>query len=693
LQSEKSERHNRLIFEKSPYLLQHAHNPVDWFPWGDEAFSRAQKEDKPVFLSIGYSSCHWCQVMEAESFEDEEVAQLLNEHFVAIKVDREERPDVDQIYMTVCQSMTGSGGWPLTVIMTPGKMPYFAGTYFPKQAKFGRPGLMEVLSHSAALWENQRERVLEVSTQVGDMVRTLSTSAEPGTLRVSNMEEAYLLFRSTFDARFGGFGKAPKFPSPHNLSFLLRWWKRTGDRNAVDMVEKTLEAMWRGGMYDHVGFGFHRYSTDDRWLVPHFEKMLYDQAMLAIAYTEAYQATGKELPAEVAQQIFAYVLRDMTSPQGGFYSSENADSEGEEGKFYVWTQKEIQEILGSEQADLFGRFHGVNEEGNFEGRRNVLHIPKAPEDFAQDEGTSVEELGRILEQARKRLFDARKARAHPSKDDKILTDWNGLMIAALAKGAQALNEPKYAEAARRAADFLLKNLRRSDGRLLHRYRDGEAAIPGYLDDYAFLVWGLLELYETAFEVRYLKEALHLTEEMINIFWDERKGGFYFTGQDAEEVLARIKQYHDGAIPSGNSVASLNLLRLGKITANDRLERIAEELIRSFGGQVNRSPTGFTQFLVALDFALGPTKEIVVAGDLDGKGTKRMLRSLQGRFLPRKFLILHPEGKDRKAIEELAPFVKEQVSIDGKPTAYVCENYACKLPTTDEADLISMIESN
>jgi hypothetical protein len=684
---------NRLISEKSPYLLQHAHNPVAWFPWSDEAFRKAKEEDKPIFLSIGYSSCHWCQVMEAESFEDEELAGFLNQHFIAIKVDREERPDVDNVYVTVCQSMTGAGGWPLTIIMTPEKKPFFAGTYFPKQAKFGRPGLMEVLSQIVTLWEDQRGKLIDVGDQVTDMVRALSSSAQTGSLTEGNMEEAFLLLQSSFDQRYGGFGQAPKFPSPHNLSFLLRWWKRTGEEKALAMVEKTLDAMWRGGMYDHLGFGFCRYSTDAQWLVPHFEKMLYDHATLAIAYIEAYQATGKKQYAEVAEQIFTYVLRDMNSPEGGFYSSENADSEGEEGKFYVWSEKEIKDILGEEEGYLFCRFYGVTDRGNFEGEKNILHVTKTIEDFAKEEGIKPERLSEILDKSREKLFRDRERRVHPSKDDKILTDWSGLMIAAFAKGAQALDEPKYADVASRAADFLLNNLRRSDGWLLHRYREGEAAIPGYLDDYAFLVWGLLELYQTTFQICYIKEALALTNQMVEIFWDDQKGGFFFTGQDAEEVLARTKQVHDGAIPSGNSVALLNLLRLGRMTANQEFEKKADAAMQSIGGQVVRSPIGFTQLLVGLDFALGPTREIVITGEAKEENTKKMLGAIHQRFLPRKVVLLHPDGEEGEAIERISPYLREQGKVDGKATAYICENYACKLPTTDIEQMIFLIESD
>jgi len=691
--SDRDSDKNRLIFEKSPYLLQHAENPVDWYAWSEEAFLKAKKEDKPIFLSIGYSACHWCQVMERESFEDEEVAQLMNKYFVAVKVDREERPDIDNIYMTVCQYMTGSGGWPLTIIMTPDKEPFFAGTYFPKQAKFGRPGLMEILEQIASFWRKDRPRVLQAGSQITQTVQDISSSPMSGVLTKENLKQAYQKFQDSFDETYSGFGLAPKFPSAHNLSLLLRWWKRSDEEKALKMVEKTLDAMWRGGMYDHLGYGFHRYSTDSKWLVPHFEKMLYDQAMLAIAYVEAYQATGKAQYAEAARQIFIYVLRDMTSPEGAFYSSENADSEGEEGKFYIWTQDEIKAILGKKRGDLFCRFYGVTKKGNLEEGKSVIHIKKPVEEFARDEGMSPDELKKILEQSRKKLFAAREKRIHPSKDDKILTDWNGLMIVALSKGAQALNKREYADAARKAADFLLQELRRKDGRLFHRYREGEAALPGYVDDYAFLVWGLIDLYEATFEARYLQEALSLTADMIKLFWDEKEGGLYFTGDDNEKLIVRMKDAYDGAVPSGNSVAALNLLRLGRMTMKQEFEKQAGKAMESFGKMINRSPTAFSQFLIALDFAVGPAKEIVIAGNLLQEDTDQMLDAVRHRFLPRKVLILHPDGEEGKAIEKVVPFVKHQNKINGKATAYVCDSYACKAPTTDLAKMISFIKSH
>ena len=580
--SQSESRTNRLIREKSPYLLQHAYNPVDWYTWGDEAFEKARKEDKPIFLSIGYSTCHWCHVMEHESFEDTEVARLMNEAFVSIKVDREERPDLDHVYMTVCQMMTGAGGWPLNVILTPDRKPFFAGTYFPKESRFGRLGMMDLAPRIEELWRTQREQVLQSASKIMLALRQVPDSS-PGQVPGKDvLDSAYQQLAERFDPVQGGFSQAPKFPTPHNMLFLLRYWKRTGETRALEMVEKTLQAMRLGGIYDHVGFGFHRYSTDAEWLVPHFEKMLYDQAMLAMAYTEAYQATGKSEYAKTAQEIFAYVLRDMTAPNGGFYSAEDADSEGVEGKFYVWNLEDIDRVLESGEADLVKRVFNAKLSGNFEeeatGRltgSNILHQKSSLSEVASELKLSREELEERLQEARKKLFAAREKRIHPHKDDKILTDWNGLMIAALSKGAQAFDQPKYADAARKAADFIFKTMRDPSGRLLHRFRDGEAALHAHVDDYSFLIWGLLELYEASFDVHYLQSALTLNDDFMAHFWDAGGGGLYFTADDAEELLLRKKEIYDGATPSGNSVAALNLLRLARITANADLEQRAE----------------------------------------------------------------------------------------------------------------------
>ncbi len=629
---------NRLASEKSPYLLQHADNPVDWYPWGEEAFAAAREQDKPIFLSIGYSSCHWCHVMEHESFEDEAVARLLNEHFISVKVDREERPDIDNIYMKVCQAMTGSGGWPLTVFMTPGGKPFFAGTYFPKQSKYGRPGMLELVPHMASLWKNDRERLDQISEHATVALESFAFTGDDRKLSDKLLATAYSRLEASYDEVHGGFGGAPKFPTPHQLSMLLRYWDRSGDARALEIVGTTLRKMYGGGIYDHLGRGFHRYSTDQMWLVPHFEKMLYDQAMLAIAYLETHQATGNTFYGAVAEEIFDYVVRDLTSPEGGFYSAEDADSEGEEGTFYVWTKDEITEALGEKDSRIFCERFGVTGHGNFEGK-NVLHISS---DTGAGEGS--------LETMKEKLLTIRSKRPRPMLDDKILTDWNGLMIAALAKGARVTGNPGYASAAAKAAGFILSGMRTSEGRLLHRYRDGESAIPGYLDDYAFLTWGLVELYEATFEARWLSEALKLADEMTGLFGDsdKEKGGFYFTGSDAEKLIVRTKEIYDGAVPSGNSVAALVLLRLGRMTGRTDLESAADALMKEFSGQLAGSPTAYTQMLIALDFALGPGAEYVIAGERSDDDTESMIRLLAERFMPGSVTMHRPSESRRRS---------------------------------------------
>jgi uncharacterized protein YyaL (SSP411 family) len=690
------EHQNRLASEKSPYLLQHADNPVEWYPWGPEAFERARREDRPVFLSIGYSTCHWCHVMAHESFEDPEVARLMNEVFVCIKVDREERPDIDSVYMAVCQMLTGSGGWPLTIVMTPDKRPFFAATYIPKTHRYGRAGMLDIIPRIQELWANQREEILESASRITAALQETQQEAPGDGPDETTLRLAYRQLEERFDVQYGGFGDAPKFPTPHNLLFLLRYWKRTGEAEALAMVERTLEAMRLGGIYDHVGFGFHRYSTDRHWRLPHFEKMLYDQALLAMAYVETHQATGKDFYAQTAQEIFAYVLRDMTSPEGGFYSAEDADSEGEEGKFYVWAEEELQHILNKEEAGLIADVFQVEPGGNFREEAtgepagvNVLHLRKPLNDLAGELEIEAQALRQRVESARQKLFAHRERRARPHKDDKILTDWNGLMIAALAKGAQALDRPGYAEAARRAADVVLTAMQTGDGRLLHRYRDGEAAIPAHIDDYAFLIWGLLELYEATFEGRYLRAALSLNDVLLAHFWDDEGGGFYVTADDAESLLIRQKEIYDGAVPSGNSVAMLNLLRLARITANPGLEEKALAIGRTFSEQVKRAPLAFTLLMAAVDFAVGPSYEVVIAGDSQAEDTLAMLRALRLSFIPNKVVILHPTGQEEAALTHLAPFIRQQTAIDGKATAYVCQNTACKLPTTNIDNMLAM----
>jgi uncharacterized protein YyaL (SSP411 family) len=690
---------NRLINELSPYLRQHAHNSVDWYPWGTEAFERAQSEDKPIFLSIGYSTCHWCHVMAHESFEDPEVARLMNEAFVSIKVDREERPDIDSVYMSICHLMTGGGGWPLTIIMTPDKRPFFAATYIPRAGRFGLIGMMELIPGVRELWASRRGEALNVSGRIATLLQQTSQGMPGAELNETTLELAYEQLAKLFDGRHGGFSNAPKFPTPHNLLFLLRYWKRTGDSAALDMVEKTLQAMRRGGIYDHVGFGLHRYATDSQWLVPHFEKMLYDQAMSAMAYTEAYQATGKGDYGKTAREIFTYVLRDMTAPEGGFYSAEDADSEGEEGKFYLWTQEEVFRLFGDEERDFVARVFNIEKDGNFAEQRtgrksgvNILHVTKSLEELASDLILSRSDLESHLEAIRQKLFAYREKRVHPMKDDKILTDWNGLMIAALAKGAQYFDEPEYAEAARHAADFLVGNMRKTDGRLWHRYRDGQAGVQANLDDYAFLVWGLVELYEAVFAVKYLRVAVELTEDMLRHFWDGDTGGLYLTPEDGESLLVRKKEIHDGAIPSGNSVAMLNLLRLGRMTATPDWEEKAAAVGRAFSQSVKQSPSAHSQLMVALNFGVGPSYEVVIAGNAQAEDTSTMVKALRTRFLPNKVVLLNPDEQDSPEMSQLAAFTRNQTSIEGKATAYVCLNYNCKSPTTDVNKMLELLSA-
>ncbi|MGD9165347.1 MAG: thioredoxin domain-containing protein [Syntrophobacterales bacterium] len=672
---------NRLGSEKSHYLLQHADNPVDWYPWGEEAFAKAKREDKPIFLSIGYSTCHWCHVMAHESFEDEEVGRMLNEFFVAIKVDREERPDVDMVYMAVCQAITLKGGWPLSVFMTPDAKPFYAGTYFPKNGRMGMPGFMEIIGHIANAWANDRGPLLEASEKITKGIQPRPSSGSMADLGVDTLKKGYDQLAKSFDPKWGGFGSAPKFPTPHNLTFLLRWHRRNGDANALHMVEKTLNGMRNGGIFDHIGYGFCRYSVDERWLVPHFEKMLYDQAMLTMAYTEAYQATGEARHGEVAAEILTYVLRDMTAPEGGFYTAEDADSEGEEGLFYVWTPTEIREHLGKDLGDLFCRFYDVGPHGNFEDGRSILHTRIPLENFAARENMEIAELKDLFEGARERLFTEREKRIHPLKDDKILTSWNGLMIAAMAKAYQALGDQAYVDAAQAAAGFISNTLKKDGHRLFRRYRDGEVAYPGYLDDYSNFVWGLIELYEATFEASYLEEAINLNQTMIDLFWDETYGGFFYSGKENEVLIKQSKEIYDGAIPSSNSVAALNLMRLGHIIGDRDLVNRAEQLAGTFAKRIKAYPSAYTQFLAALDFIIGPSHEIVIVESQNGKSSKSMVEAIHRQFVPNKVLLLRPADRQKDRIADLAPFIRKLGSKGDRPAVHICEQQSCQKTVT------------
>jgi len=673
---------NRLIHEKSPYLLQHAHNPVDWYPWGKEAFEKAKLEDKPIFLSIGYSTCHWCHVMERESFEDEEVAKVLNDYYVAIKVDREERPDIDSIYMSVCQAITGQGGWPLTIIMTPDKKPFFAGTYFPKSGKYGYPGLAELLLKIKDAWDTERNRLVETGSNITEAIKNSPRRIGGEKLGQETADRALRGFRNSFDEVYGGFGGAPKFPTPHNLYFLLRYWKAAGNETALIMAEKTLESMYKGGLFDHIGFGFSRYSTDGKWLVPHFEKMLYDNALLAYAYTEAYQATGKDIYKDIARKVFIYVLRDMTSAGGGFYSAEDADSEGEEGKFYLWRPEEVKEAAGEEDGKFFCDWYGIKPAGNFEGRSIPNLIGRDLEILYKDKA-----LAGRLDGIREKLFMYREKRIRPHRDDKILTSWNGLMIAALALGGRAFCSDEYIEAAEAAYGFIQRNLVRSDGRLLARYRDGESAFPAYLDDYAFLVWGLIELYQATFKTNYLKRALELNRDMIALFWDEKEGGLFLYGEDSEQLIMRPKEVYDGALPSGNSVALYNMLRLSRMTGDTQIEERARQVMENFGGEVGHNPTAHSFFMSALLFSLQPTREVVITAR-SREDAQGMLNRINGSFVPFATFLLNTGDEE---LHEIAPFTREQKMVEQKPTAYVCKNYACLEPVTGADALQSLLQ--
>lgn len=683
---------NRLIFESSPYLLQHARNPIDWRPWGEEAFAEARSLDKPIFLSIGYATCHWCHVMEHESFEDREVAQLLNSDYVCIKVDREERPDVDNVYMSVTQMMTGRGGWPTTIIMSPEKVPFFAGTYFPKSS------MMQLLPHFAKVWRQEKEKADEVGAAIIRSLRELQADRQGGDLNASHLDDCMAALLKNFDEEDGGFGSQPKFPTCHTLSLLLRIHQFNGDSQALSMVEKSLRKIRLGGIYDHVGLGIHRYSTDAEWLVPHFEKMLYDQALFAIANLECFQVTGDSFFEVACRETLEYVQRELTSEEGGFYSAEDADSEGEEGKFYLWQIKEAQEALGEDEASLFCKLYGLEHAGNYldESTRektgsNIPHLKQTLAESAKALGLPPEELMQRVEHWRKKLFKVRSLRIHPLKDDKILTDWNGLMISAFAKAARILDDSDYLRVARKAADFCLRNLRKEDGRLLKRWRQGKAGLAAHLDDYAFLAQGLLDLYEASWDCRYLEQAGLLVDSARQRFEDDEKGGFFLTADDHESLLVRAKEIYDGAIPSGNSVMALNLLRIAKFSGNDEYRQSAFSLFSAFSGFVEKNPRGSEVLLQALHFELSGAMEIVICGEPADPHARSLLKQINRRFIPAKVLIYKSE-ENADDISLLSPFVRNHHPVDGKPTVFLCRDQTCQFPQTDPAELGKQLEN-
>jgi uncharacterized protein YyaL (SSP411 family) len=702
---------NRLANEKSPYLLQHAHNPVDWYAWGEEAFEKARREDKPIFLSIGYSTCHWCHVMERESFEDERIAGLLNRDFVPIKVDREERPDVDRIYMTFVQATTGGGGWPMSVWLTPDLEPFFGGTYFPPENRWGHPGFASVLSQLASAWRTDRERVLDSARDIVEQLQK-SVSVAPAragrpVLDPAILDSGFFAFRRTFDTRLGGFGGAPKFPRPSVHSFLLRYHARTKNREALDMVLLTLREMAKGGMHDQLGGGMHRYSVDERWFVPHFEKMLYDQAQLAISYVEAFQISGDRQYAAIARTIFDYALRDMTDSGGGFYSAEDADSVADpaqpqvkgEGAFYIWSAEEIRRLVGLPAADWFGYRYGVEERGNvahdphgeFTGK-NILFQAHTLEETAAHFGQDGATLRAGIEQARGVLFESRSRRPRPQRDDKILTAWNGLMISAFALGGAALNEPPYAEAARRAAEFVLARMYDPEtGILLRRYREGDAAIPGFLDDYALFAQSLLDLYEAQFDRRHLELAIRITEKQRQLFEDQANGGFFSSAEGDRSLVLRVKEDYDGAEPSGNSVAALNLLRLAQITGRPEFRESAERLFAAFGSRLSAAPMAVPQLLVAYGFLLSEPRQIVIAGGRGAADTQALIETVHARFVPNRIILLADSEDGRAEAAAGAPELAAMTKVNGRAAAYVCQNYTCKLPVTEPSQLAELLQ--
>lgn len=667
---------NHLIHDKSPYLLQHAHNPVNWYPWSEEAFNKARAENKPIFLSIGYSTCHWCHVMERESFEDEEVARILNKNFICIKVDREERPDIDSIYMSVCQTLTGRGGWPLTVFLTPDKHPFYAGTYYPKHDSGGMMGLVSLLKTITDAWQNNRETLLDSAKKILAYEKA-DKRLEALNLTKEVIDDAFSQLKYNFDNKYGGFGSSPKFPTPHTLLFLLRYWYSHKEPYALEMVEKTLDSMKNGGIYDHIGFGFSRYSTDKKWLIPHFEKMLYDNALLCIAYAEAFLATGNKSYSETAREILDYVLRDMTSPEGGFYSAEDADSEGEEGKFYVWSAKEIKEVLGDEDGNEYCKLYNITPTGNFEGK-NIPNLIAT--------GYLSEDKKPFIEACRKKLFAHREKRIHPYKDDKILTSWNGLMIAAMAYCGKAFGDLKYITSAQKCADFILKKLVRYDGRLLARYRDGDAALPAYLEDYAFLVWGLLELYQASYTPAYLKKALELNGEMLELFGDNNSAGLFLYGHDSEELITRPKECYDGAIPSGNSVTVMNLLRIARITGQHEFEKQANEIINYFSSDIESAPTGHSYILCGYLYSTSDmASEVVIVGsDYDA-----MIKTSNSIYQPFTVNI----AKVTPELIDIVPYVSDYIDKKEKSAAYVCQNFTCMPPITELSRLQEVLSKN
>jgi uncharacterized protein YyaL (SSP411 family) len=668
---------NRLARETSPYLLQHQNNPVDWYPWGPEAIEKARSENKPIFLSIGYSACHWCHVMEHESFEDPQIAEQLNRDFVCIKVDREERPDLDHIYMNAVQMMTGRGGWPMSMFLTPDLQPFFGGTYWPPRAGRGMPGFDQVLAAVVDAWQNRRDQAIHQAAELTSALEQMSAQQSVADeLEPALLQNAAAALERSFDRVHGGFGAAPKFPHPMDIQVLLRNWRRRPREGLLEVVTVTLDRMAAGGIYDHLGGGFARYSVDERWLVPHFEKMLYDNALLAACYLEAYQVTGDPKYAQVVRETLDYLGRDMTDPAGGIYSTEDADSEGEEGKFYVWTTGEVRELLGAERAKTFCYVYDVTDEGNFEGH-NILNLPKTIEQCAVLLGRDPKQLAGELAEGRRLLFGARSKRVRPGRDDKVLVGWNALAIDTLARAAGVLDEPRYLEAAVRCASFILREVRKGDGRLLHTWRGGVAKLDAYLDDFAGMVNALVSLYEVTFDERWIDEAVRLAGILLDEFADPDQGGFFYTARDHETLITRPKDWFDSSTPSGNALAATGLLRLAKLTGRDDFQQAAERTLRGGATVMRRAPTAGGQMLLAFDFWLGPTPEIVIVGDPTTPDTSRAIADLRRRFIPNK--IVACRGNSDIGSQALAPLFAGKKALSVTPTVYVCENFTCQEP--------------
>ena len=682
---------NRLFLESSPYLLQHAHNPVNWYPWGDEAFETAKKQNRPVLLSVGYSTCHWCHVMEEESFEDEEIARYMNTHYIAVKVDREERPDIDSIYMNAVQAITGRGGWPMTVWLTPDRKPFYGGTYFPARDgdRGTTMGFLTLLTKINEMYHAQPDRVEQAGRQLTDIIREKHhPKAGDGLPTASLLHQAVDYYKKAFDPDNGGIAGSPKFPSTMPVRVLFRYYRRTGDEDALRMARATLDSMAAGGMYDHVGGGFHRYSTDEKWLVPHFEKMLYDNALLAMDYLEAWQVTGDAAFKRITRDILRYVKRDMTSPEGAFFSATDADSltpagHSEEGYFFTWTPEEMEMVLGAERAKIVKTVYAVGETPNFEGR-HILHTPKAVENVAESLGMTPESLLSVVEESKELLYKERSRRPPPLRDEKILTAWNGLMISAHARAGLILGEPQYTDRAVRAARFVLEHLYLRN-RLYRSYKDGRANHKAFLEDYAFFTAALLDLFEASHDIAWLEKAIVLDSELITRFEDQKNGGFFMAGDDHENLIAREKPGYDGAEPSGNSVAALNLLRLAEYTADTRYLKRAEKVFTTFFGRSESSPIALSHMLLALDFYLDSPKSIAIVTPTGKKDdAEKFLQAFREQFIPNRILAVTTEGEELNAHSKRIPYVREKLAINGTATAFVCIRGNCELPASDPA---------